>query len=221
MLIDTRNNPENPEGFSPNPNNTIKYATPTTNQKIGWIIIKILCWLTIIGGIIILVIEIKWKNAFQQQQIEINTAASNIEVSLARRRDTLVKLLEQAKSYYKYEGDVQTQIAKLRSLNTSDLNGAQEIINNAQRSFDLTVENYPNLKANAIILELMSSSQYLESEISASRRLYNAKVQGFNQEIYTFPKIDVAGRMKLYNFALFAASATQKQDVDMSSLSNY
>ena len=221
MLVDTSKKPVDDLGFNPNTDNTITEANPSTGEKIGWICLIILGILTIIGGIILLIFVIKWNNWFNEQQIAINTAASNIDVSLTKRRDTLVKMLEQAKSYYKYEGDVQTQITQLRSMNFSNRNQALALLDKIQSGFNLTVENYPNLKANQVIIELMSTSQFLESEIAASRRVYNAKVQAFNGAIYTFPKIMVAHKMKLHNFLLFAASAIQKQDVDMSSLSNY
>ena len=130
-------------------------------------------------------------------------------------------MLEQAKSYYKYEGELQTEITQLRALDFKNRNQALALLDKAQNDFKVTVENYPNLKANQMIIELMSTSQYLESEIAASRRLYNAKVEAFNSLIFTFPRIMVASQMHLQTFMLFAASHVEKQDVDMSSLSNF
>jgi LemA protein len=46
-----------------------------------------------------------------------------------------------------------------------------------------TFENYPNLKTTDTIRDLMSSADYIEREIAASRRLYNSTALQFNQEI--------------------------------------
>jgi LemA protein len=46
-----------------------------------------------------------------------------------------------------------------------------------------TVENYPNLKTTDTIRDLMQSADYIEREIAAARRLYNAVALEFNQRI--------------------------------------
>jgi LemA protein len=61
----------------------------------------------------------------------------------------------------------------------------------------------------------MTVADYAEREIAASRRLYNATVEEFNVALYQFPTKIVAKHNKLYNLPLFAASATDKQDVSL------
>ncbi|MBO6042512.1 LemA family protein [bacterium] len=156
-----------------------------------------------------------------EQQIEVNTAASNIDIALTKRRDTLIKLLEQQKAYYKYEGNTQTNIAKLRSMDIKNFSEAKQVMDNVENEIKMTFENYPDLKANQLAQDLMGTSELLESEIAASRRVYNMKVETFNSVIYTFPTNCIAKSMGLKNFALFQATSEQKQDVDMSSLSDY
>ena len=211
MLADT-STPSNPQGFSPNVDNTIRPVTMTGGQHVMYIL-----WNIITLGIW----HYKKRNQLNEQQIAVNTAASDIDVALTKRRDTLIKLLEQVKSYYNYEGDVQTKITQLRSMNTGDFNKASQLMDHVQTGLNMAFENYPNLKANQVVQDLMSSSEVLESEIAASRRLYNMKVEAFNGQIYNFPTNGVAKGMGLHNFALFAASAQEKQDVDMSSLNDY
>ncbi|SYV94585.1 LemA family [Mycoplasmoides gallisepticum] len=159
------------------------------------------------------------------KQTEINQAASGIDVNLVKRKDTLLKLLEQTKAYMKFEKGTLENITKLRSLSngTTDvnkMNDAENIINSVSRDINLQFENYPNLKASSIVAELMSSSQYIEAEISASRRLYNTKVTDFNQEIVSFPISVKAKKMNCHSLPLFVASVEAKQDVKMDSLSD-
>lgn len=221
MLVNTRIESDN-KGFNPNVDNTIVKAKASLGQKIGWYTAVILGFLTIIIGIILVVKSTQYKNYFQKKQIEINNAAGTIDLMLVKRKDTLIKLLEQTKAYLKHEKNVLTDIASLRSIGTKEVseNEAQRIMDNVSRNINLTFENYPNLKANTTVLELMSASQYLESEIASARRLYNQNVTEFNSEIFIFPKIVMADKMNLSTFAFFAASESQKQDVDMSSLNN-
>lgn len=214
MLADT-STPSNPQGFSPNVDNTVRPVTVTSGQHAMYIC----CWIFTLG--LFGIWHYKKRNQLNEQQIAVNTAASDIDVALTKRRDTLIKLLEQVKSYYNYEGDVQTKITELRSMNTGNFNQAKELMDHVQTGLNMAFENYPNLKANQVVQDLMSSSEVLESEIAASRRLYNMKVEMFNGQIYNFPTNCVAHEMGLHNFALFAASNQEKQDVDMSSLNDY
>lgn len=224
MLVDTRKEGSK-EGFAPNTDNTIQDANATIGQTIGWYVMVVLCWLTIIGGIVILIKSIEYKNYFQKKQIEINSAASSIDIMLQKRRDTLIKLLEQTKSYMKFEKETLTNITALRSIGTKsndieDIVNSQKIMDTVSNGFKINFENYPNLKSNSTILELMSSSQYLEIEIASARRLYNKTVNEFNSRMFVFPEIVIATKMKLTTFAFIQASEESKKDVDMNSLEN-
>ena len=53
-------------------------------------------------------------------------------------------------------------------------------------------ENYPELKANQNFLALQAELSNTEDRIQASRRFYNANVQGFNRRIQSFPSVLVA-----------------------------
>lgn len=62
-------------------------------------------------------------------------------------------------------------------------------MNSIARDINIAYEQYPNLKANSIIVDLISASQYIENEIAASRRLYNMDVTQFNQSIMLYPAV--------------------------------
>ncbi|MDE6894224.1 MAG: LemA family protein [Malacoplasma sp.] len=216
MLVDTRL-PQNPGGFNANVDNTQRQAKASFGQKFGWVLLVIFT----LG--IIWFVSISWKNNLINEQMQINNAASNIQVNEAKRRDTLIKLLEQTKGYMKHEKETLTLVTKYRSGGT-DSNETAKLDNqlaNFMMNLNVQYEQYPQLKADSLVRELMSSSQYLETEIAAARRLYNQKVSYFNAEIFMFPKIVLASKIGLSTFALFQATSVQRQDVDMSSLSNY
>lgn len=222
MLVDPS---KKSEGFNPNVDNRTFGAQASNKDKTLWWTLYILSWLTIIIGIVLTVKWYQWGNMFNREQIEVNEAASAIDVNLTKRRDTLIKLLEQTKGYMKFEKETMENITKLRSMTNADTNiqkanENQKIMDSLSRDLRINFENYPNLKSSSAVAELMSSSQYIESEISASRRLYNLKVTAFNQNIVSFPRSVKAKKMNLVSLPMFSASEEQKQDVKMDSLSN-
>ncbi|MDR2369743.1 MAG: LemA family protein, partial [Mycoplasmataceae bacterium] len=143
-----------------------------------------------------------------------------IDVQLKKRRDTLIKLVDATQTSIKFEKSLLTDITRLRNVNVTanDANGlvAQDKASSSALSrLMATFENYPNLKTTDTIRDLMSSADYIEREIAASRRLYNATALQFNQEIQSWPSNVIAASMRLHSFALFAASDEDKQDVSL------
>jgi LemA protein len=120
----------------------------------------------------------------------------------------------------KFEKSLLTDITRLRNVNVTanDANGlvAQDRVSSSALSrLMATFENYPNLKTTDTIRDLMSSADYIEREIAASRRLYNATALQFNQEIQSWPSNVIASSMHLHSFALFAANDEDKKDVSL------
>jgi LemA protein len=109
-------------------------------------------------------------------------------VQLKKRRDTLIKLVDATQTSVKFEKSLLTDITRLRNVNIApnDTKGlvAQDTASaSAMSRLMATFENYPNLKTTDTIRDLMASADYIEREIAASRRLYNATALQFNQEI--------------------------------------
>ncbi|CAT04736.1 LemA family [Mesomycoplasma conjunctivae] len=210
---------KDPQGFEPAVDNKIIFAQASTAAKIVF-------WF--FGTLLLFAAPIFYiakRNSLLRQQVEINQASSTIDTQLAKRADTLIKLVDQVKSYKNFEKDILVDVTKLRS---NVFNGGNRTINNSVEIDQLntsimsrliaTFENYPELKAIEGYNELMQQSVYLEREVSAARRLYNSKVTQFNSEIITFPTNIVSSTMKISTKPLFQASTTQRQDVSMKDL---
>jgi len=82
----------------------------------------------------------------------------------------------------------------------------------------ISVENYPDLKANTNFLDLQRALNETESQISAARRAYNAAVTDFNNGIETFPGNLMASLMKLARKEVFEIPETEKQNVNVKEL---
>lgn len=216
MLVDSRAERE-PSGHQTRVFNKEQKVVASGSQKFFWYV------LVIITFGLIYIRSVKVANWFKKQQIRINEVAGNIDVNLAKRRDLLVKLLEQTKGYIKHEQTTFALVAKYRGNNASK-GEIQQLDGSLSKMFsdiNIAYEQYPNLKADGVVRELMGSTQYLETEIAAARRLYNSEVGLFNAEIFLYPvKLITAAKMGLSTMALFAASTEQIKDVDMSSISS-
>mgnify|MGYP000530582765 FL=1 len=57
----------------------------------------------------------------------------------------------------------------------------------------VTVERYPDLKANQNFLELQSQLEGTENRINVSRDRFNESVEPYNKHIKTFPNTLLAG----------------------------
>ncbi|MGL4950524.1 MAG: LemA family protein [Mycoplasma sp.] len=207
----------NPKGHDTVVNNNIGPVVCTSKQRNSFLVWQILGWvLGLIGGIILLIWSVKKKNYFNKQQIEINNSASNIDVQLQKRSETLIKLLDSVKGHTKFEKETLTKITQMRSgMSNMDANEKSKIISDVSRSININVENYPELKASQSIQKLMTESAYIEKEIAANRRLYNSNVTRFNQDIFVFPSCIIAEKSKLSAVPLFAANEEAKKDVKL------
>ncbi len=208
QLVNTRKE-SNPQGFNPNVDNSLKQAKASIIGKIIWYLSFLL--------LIPLIIHVSMRNGMNRKQSEVNELASDIDVQLKKRRDTLVKLLEATKAYMKHEKTVLTDVTKLRKMtisneNRADVNAKTDSI---LGKLIMTAENYPDLKANKSINELMDSASYLEREIGASRRLYNTAVRQFNQQLFTWPSSVPATELGLSTLPYFEASSIDKKDVEL------
>lgn len=219
-MLDTRIKNNEQKGFDPSVQN--EERTPPKSQSstgMFWFLF-VLSWLIIIPGICLTVWYVQRGNWLRTQQEKINESASGIEVQLKKRHDTLIKLVDATQTSIKFEKSLLSDITKLRNVNLAAHNIQQTVQTervgaSAFGRLLATVENYPNLKTTDTIRDLMQSADYIEREIAAARRLYNAVALEFNQRIQSWPTIVLANKYQLHSFALFGASVEDKKDVSL------
>lgn len=165
---------------------------------------------------ITLIINIVIRNNFVKNRTKINQLRSGINIQLKKRRDTLIKLVSASKDYIKYEKSILTDVTKLRKLNVeTNPNESEKQMKNIFTKITAIGENYPDLKANTTVLNLMDQASYLEREIAASRRLYNQEVNIYNARLYTYPSNIAAYDMHLQKMPFIQIDPIDAQDVDI------
>lgn len=206
MALVNPNNQNNNE-FNPNVDNSEIAVRANSGGKI----------ITYISFIFIIPIfmYIGARNKLVRLQMNINNASSGIDVQLKKRKDTLVKLVDAAKSSIQFEKELVSDVTKLRSGSGGSLASEDAELSKIQARVFATFEAYPNIKSTDTIVKLMAVSEDIEREIAASRRLYNSFVNEFNSAIFVWPGSVVASGMHLSKLPLFAASNEDKKDVSL------
>jgi len=140
----------------------------------------------------------RYRNAFAQ-----------IDVQLQRRHDLIPNLVETAKRYLQHEEETLTQVIQARQSAITakqkataspendqimgQLGQAEGGLSNALMRFNAVAENYPDLKANTTMAELMEELSSTENRIGFARQAYNDGVMHYNTYREQFPNNIVAG----------------------------
>ena len=137
-------------------------------------------------------------NGMVRGRNKVDESWSGIDVQLKRRHDLIPNLVETVKGYATHEREVFQAVTDARtramSASTPAAAGAAEgILGQAIGRLFAVAEAYPDLKASQNFLELQGTLNQLESEIAASRRIYNSNVQSYNTRIQSFPGVVLAG----------------------------
>jgi len=163
-------------------------------------------------------------NGLIRKKNEVDNAFGGIDVQLKKRYDLIPNLVSTVQQYASHEKELLEKVTNLRtqaiSGNTTDNErvNLDNQISGALRSIMISVENYPDLKANTNFLDLQRALNETESQISAARRAYNAAVTDFNNGIETFPGNLMASLMKLARKEVFEIPETEKQNVNVKEL---
>lgn len=162
--------------------------------------------------ILFLIILISWGvktyNNLVTLNEEVNQTWSQVENQYQRRADLIPNLVNTVKGYANFERGVLTDVTEARA-KVSQFNITPEVLNDPQafQKFEqlqgnlssalsrllVTVENYPELKANENFLQLQAQLEGTENRISVERRKFNLSVQNYNTTIKRFPAAVFAG----------------------------
>lgn len=178
----------------------------------------------LLGGLILLGIVVSaGYNSLIGRRNRADQALSSIEVQLTQRYDLITKLVETVRQYMGHERSLLEDIVRLRTQAAGSATPEARIhadneLSRAMTQLNVTMENYPQLRASENFVQLQRSLNEVEEQISAARRSYNAAAVEYNNAIEMFPGSLVAGAMNFQPKKLYAAEARKLQDVDMRAL---
>ena len=162
-------------------------------------------------------------NSLVSRRNRTENAFASVDVLLKKRYDLIPNLVETVKAYMKHEKDVLAEVTELRAkavspdLSTDDKVNLDNKITGFLRSIMVSVENYPNLKANENFLHLQASLTEVEEQISAARRAYNATVLDYNNAVEMLPTSIIASIAGFKRKTFFEIQAAEKATPDVQS----
>ncbi|MGB3776287.1 MAG: LemA family protein [Leeuwenhoekiella sp.] len=187
--------------------------------------------LVIVGLLVVLGF---WIAGMNNTMVELDQSATsqwaNVESSYQRRSDLIPNIVNTAKGYAQFEKETLTQVIEARAKATSvqvdpsdispeqraQFQQAQSGVSSALSRLLVTVERYPDLKANENFKELINELERTENRINVERNRFNGEVQTYNTYIKKFPNTVAAGFLgfddKGYFKADEGASAAPKVD---------
>ena len=178
-------------------------------------------------GIVFVVLVILWyiwaANNLIAKRNRVKQCRSGICVALKQRNDMIPNLVAAVKSYMGHENETLVRITELRSqISLSASEGEQIKTGNELSSLlgklQLTVEAYPQLKADEQFHRLQRNIEDMELQLQAIRRTYNAAVTDYNNSIEMFPSSIVARRQNHHTEELIDIPEHEKQNVDINEL---
>lgn len=132
---------------------------------------------------------------------------ANVESQYQRRSDLIPNLVSTVKGYAAHEKSTLQAVVDARAKATqttidptnmtpetmAKYQAAQSEVGSTLNRLLVTVEKYPDLKANQNFLELQAQLEGTENRIAVERQRFNEAAQGFNVMIRKFPKNVIAG----------------------------
>ncbi|HXT14604.1 MAG TPA: LemA family protein [Gemmatimonadaceae bacterium] len=158
-------------------------------------------------------------NRIQTLDETASKAQGQIEVQLQRRADLIPNLVNTVKGYAQHEEQVFIQVAQARSglVNSIQSHDPEQMANaNAQMTSALgrlmvSVEAYPQLKADQSFIRLQDELTGTENRIAVARTDYNTAVNDYNAYIRQFPAVITAKFTGAKARKYFTASANAQQ----------
>ena len=161
----------------------------------------------------ILAVVVLWAigvfNGLTRKRNAYKNAFAQIDVQLKRRYDLIPNLVETVKGYAKHERETLEAVIKARNVAATAAEAAakaagdpdamarlaqsEAALGGALSRLLVTVERYPDLKANQNFLELQEELTSTENKVSFARQAYNDAVTDFNNTRSVFPAVLLAG----------------------------
>ena len=173
-------------------------------------------------------------NGLVSKQETVEKAVGNVQTAYQKRADLIPNLVATVKNYAEYEAGTLEAVVEARAKATSvtlDANNlteenmkafqaAQDQMSSALSRLLVTVEQYPDLKANQNYLDLQSQLEGCENAIANARREFNETARAYNTAVRRFPANIIAGMFGFDKKPYFEASEGADKAPDVKDLFN-
>lgn len=151
---------------------------------------------TTIVIIIIVAILAIWLVSIYNRLVKLRNnrenAFANIDVQLKQRCDLIPQLVTTVKGYATHEKETLQRVtdARAASMGAQTINDkvkADNMMTSALAGLKVSLEAYPDLKANQNFIQLQEEIADIENKLAAVRRFFNSATRELNNAVETFP----------------------------------
>jgi LemA protein len=169
-----------------------------------------------------------YNNSITLEQ-DVKESWGNVQTAYQRRNDLIGNLVNTVKGAADFEKSTLTAVIEARSKATqttidpanitpeqlAEFNKAQSGVSSSLSRLLVTVEQYPDLKANQNFLKLQDELASTENQILTARTRFNEAVKPYNNNILTFPRNILAGMYGLKEKPFFEAVEGSEKPVEV------
>lgn len=175
--------------------------------------------MTAIIVIVVVVILAAWLvsmyNSLVKMRNNRENAFADIDVQLKQRHDLVPQLVETVKGYAAHEKDTLERVINARNgaIGAKTIDEkivAENALSSALSGLKITLEAYPDLKANQNFLQLQEEIADLENKLSSVRRYFNSATKEYNNAVETFPSNILAGMFGFRKEVMFDLLGEQR-----------
>lgn len=152
----------------------------------------------LLGAFVVGVWYLGTYNGLVNSNESVTTQWAQVETQYQRRFDLIPSLVNSTKGFLKQEQKVFGDIAEARTHYAGAASGtnakvqATNQMESALARLMVIVENYPQLKSNETIRDLMTELAGTENRVNVARQRYNEEVLSYNVTVKSFPSSLVA-----------------------------
>ena len=167
--------------------------------------------IVIIVAVVLVIWGVSMYNGLVKLRNNRENAFANIDVQLKQRYDLVPQLVSTVKGYAAHEKDVLEKVtaARTAAMSASTIDekvAADKAMSSALSGLKVSLEAYPELKANQNFLQLQTELSDIENKLAAARRFFNSATREFNNACEVFPSNILAGMFNFKRAAMYEAT---------------
>ena len=177
-------------------------------------------WIVIIVVVVLLAIWlVSMYNGLVKLRNNRENAFANIDVQLKQRHDLIPQLVATVKGYAQHEKELLTRVTEARAaaMSATGINDkiqAENQLSSALAGLRVSLEAYPDLKANQNFLQLQNEISDVENKLAATRRFFNSATKELNNAVQTFPSNIIAGMFHFQKEPMFEVPQEERATYD-------
>lgn len=179
--------------------------------------------MTVLIVIAVVAVLIIWGVSLYNKLVKLRNnrenAFADIDVQLKQRHDLVPQLVSTVKGYAAHEKETLDRVVSARNgamaaQTIDDKIKAENILSSALAGLKVTMEAYPDLKANQNFMQLQEEISDLENKLAAARRYFNSATRELNNAVETFPSNLIAGMAGFKKEIMFDLGEQQRATLE-------